>query len=223
MFLAQKESAVTPNPTFRRLSRLVFALLVTFSAAYALPSAQTPAKKVLTVEDYTKWRSINGAEISGDGNWVAYVLQFTNTAPADAKPVLHIVKLDTNQDTEVPNATGAVFSADSQWIAYQVDPTGGGRGGRGGRGAAGAAANPSAGSGQAGGTTPAVNDAQTPASTPAGGGAQGRGAAPATPAPVRYVELRNLSSGTKQSWQDVQTFAFNASSTQLLLRRRPVS
>lgn len=201
---------MTSNPASSRVSRLVFALLVTLSVTYALPSAQTPAKKVLTVEDYTKWRSITGSEISADGNWVTYGLQFTNTAPADAKPVLHILRLDTNQDVEVPNATAAVFSADSKWIAYQVDPTGGGRGGRGGRGAAG------------GGTTPAVNDPQAPGTTP-GGGAQGRGAAPATPAPTRYVELRNLASGTKQSWQDVQTFSFNATSTHLLLRRRPAS
>ncbi len=73
--------------------------------------------------------------MSGDGKWVAYVLQFTNTAPADTKPVLHIRNLETDQEVEVANATGASFSDDSQWIVYLIDPSGG-RGGRGGRGRA---------------------------------------------------------------------------------------
>jgi len=90
----------------RRLIRLAAALVLTLAVAYAIPAAQTPAKKILTVDDYTRWRSINGAELSGDGSWAAYDLQYTNTLPADAKPVLHLLRLDTNQDIEIPNATG---------------------------------------------------------------------------------------------------------------------
>ena len=122
----------------RRASRAAFALVLAaaFGAAYALPLAQAPAKKVLTVEDYTKWRTIGGQEISGDGNWATYGLSFTNTVPAESKPVLHLVRLDSSQHVEVPNATGGMFSADSKWLAYQVDPSGG-RGGRGRRGAGG--------------------------------------------------------------------------------------
>ena len=40
---------------------------------------------------------------------MTYVLSLTNTAPADAKPVLHLLRLDTNQDVEIPNATGGVL------------------------------------------------------------------------------------------------------------------
>ena len=72
--------------------------------------------------------------MSGDGKWVTYGLAFTNVAPADTKPVLHLLNLETNQDVSVANGTGGVFSDDSRWIAYQVDPSGGGRGGRGRRG-----------------------------------------------------------------------------------------
>src|SRR4051794_18004262 len=129
--------------------------------------AQPPAKKALGVEDYTKWRAINGSSISGDGKWVTYVLAYSNTAPADAKPVMHLVRLDKNQDTEIANATSPAFSADSRWVAYQIDPGAGGRGGRGGRG----------GGAPAGGA-------------PAAQGARGgQGGPPTTP---RRVELRNL-------------------------------
>ena len=58
----------------RKLTAFVFALSVLYGSMYVLipTQAQSPAKKVLTVEDYTRWRSISGQEISGDGKWVAY-------------------------------------------------------------------------------------------------------------------------------------------------------
>src|SRR4051812_19727798 len=134
-------------PRRGRRAALVVALTAAFAAAYALPQAQTApqraTKKILTVEDYAKWRTITGQEISGDGNWAAYVLSLTNVVQAEARPVLHLVRLDSGQQTEIANATVPVFSADSKWIAYQVDPSGG-RGGRGRRGA-GAGNQPGAG------------------------------------------------------------------------------
>ena len=132
----------SPRP-FRSLrgAALALALAAAFASSYALPQAQAAKKKVLTVEDYPKWRSISGQEMSGDGQWVAYGLSLTNTAPTETKPVLHLVRLETSQDVEVPNATGGTFSSDSKWIAYVVDPSGG-RGGRGGRGGAGGATPP---------------------------------------------------------------------------------
>jgi dipeptidyl aminopeptidase/acylaminoacyl peptidase len=179
------------------------------AASALLPptQAQGPSKKVLTVEDYTRWHSISGQEISGDGKWVAYGLSFTNTLPADAKPVLHILNLETNQDIEVANATGAIISPDSRWIGYQVDPSGG-RGGRGGRGR--------------GATAPAGGGGAT---TPPGGeapGAQARGAN-AEPTPPRHVELRNLATGAVRSWQDIESFTFSANSSHLILRCRPAT
>ena len=111
----------TPTRRRHRVASSTLALLVAF-AAYALPAAQPAAKKALTVEDYTKWRSISSQEISGDGKWVAYTLQLTNTVAAEAKPVLHLKNLETNEEIKVEHATGGIFSPDSKWIAYQVDP-----------------------------------------------------------------------------------------------------
>ncbi len=188
----------------RRLATLALALTVVFAGSFALLGAQAPAKKALTVEDYTRWRNISGQEISSDGNWVVYGLAQTNTAPAEARPVMHLVKLEGNQDTPIPNATGGTFSSDAKWIAYQVDPAGGGgRGGRGNRGANGGGAN------------------NAPAETPAGGGGQGGRNAQGAAAPEpRHVELRNLSTGAIQSWQDIQSFTFSPDATHLILHRR---
>ena len=180
-------SVAGPNAAFAQNST---APTVTPAGAPANPGG----KRALTVDDYTKWRSINGSSISGDGKWVAYVLSYTNTAPADAKPVMHLVRLDNNQDLEIPNASSPAFSSDSRWVAYQVDPNSGGRGGRGGRGG---------GAGAPAGATP--------------GGQGTRGGPPAQP---RRVELRNLETGAIQSWQDMQSFAFAGTSNHLILRRR---
>jgi len=189
-------------------------LVLVFVCAYAWVGAQAPPKKALGIEDYTRWRTISGQEISGDGAWVTYGVALTNTAPTETKPVLHLLNLATSQDIEVANGTGGGFSPDSKWFAYQVDPTAG-RGGRGGR----------AGGGAGGATPPTV----TPEPTPAPGqppaaepGQAGRGAA-APPAQPRRVELRNLQTGAIKSWQDIASFTFSANSSYLILRRRPAT
>jgi esterase/lipase len=204
------------------------ALLIALSAAFARPAAQAPAKKAMTVDDYTKWRSISGQEISGDGKWVAYGLQLTNVAPTETKPVLHLRNLQTNDEITVADATNAAFSSDSKWIAYTVDP-GGGRGGRGrGRGATpgstGSTGSPgSPGSGSPGSGAEGAQGAQSAQGLPAGAAtaaqAGARGNQP--PAPPQRVELRNLATGAVQSWQDIQSFVFSPAATHLVLRRRP--
>ncbi len=185
---------------------LVIALVVMFGSAYALPAPQAAAEPqttasttengALTVDDYSSWRSVSGQQISADGKWVTYVLRFDNTPSDEAKPVLHILNLETNEDVEVEDVVGGEFSDDSRWIAYQIDPSGGG-GGRGGRGRGGVV------------STSAAQEPQT-----------GRGSGEEPEEPQR-TELRNLSSGDVRSWQDIQSFDFSADSTHLFLRRCP--
>src|SRR5262249_18606898 len=160
-----------------RSARVVAVCLLTLPT---LALAQT--KKALGVEDYSRWRAIGNQAISSDGKWVTYVLSQTNTAPTDAKPVMHLLRLDTNQDLEIANASAPAFSSDSKWVAYQVDPNAAGRGGRGGRGG-GAPAN------QPGGAAPA---------------GQGRAGTNTPPAAPRRVALRNLPTGRVQAWQGKQ-------------------
>ncbi len=199
------------------------AFVIALSAAFAHPSAQTAARKAMTVDDYTKWRSISGQEISGDGKWVTYVLQLTNVAPTETRPVLHLVNLQTNEDVTVANATNGAFSSDSKWIAYTVDPSGG-RGGRGRGGRGGAPApdpqTPTAPNAQA----PAAPATQTPAtSSTQASNTQPAGRANQPPTPPQHVELRNLATGAVQSWQDIQSFVFAPSATHLVLKRRPAN
>jgi hypothetical protein len=89
---------------------------------YAWPSAQTAAKTPLSIDDYTKWHSVAGQEISGDGKWVAYALHLTNVPEAESKPVQHLLNLETSEDLQFANATGGTFSSDSKWLAQSVDP-----------------------------------------------------------------------------------------------------
>jgi len=171
--------------------------------AGALMEAQAPAKKALTIDDYTKWHSINNETLSGDGQWVAYVLRQTNTIPAESKPVLHLHKLETGAEVTVDDATDPAFSPDAKWIAYQVDPGAAARA-RAARRGSGAGAG---GSGGAGGSA-------------ASGQGQEGGRGGASAIPPRRVELRNLETGAVRSWENIGTVTFSPASTHVVLQRR---
>ena len=79
---------------FRRKPWTLAVVMFAVAAAHTPAGAQNAVKKVLSVDDYSRWKSINGSSISGDGKWVTYVVSATNTAPADAKPMLHLLRLD---------------------------------------------------------------------------------------------------------------------------------
>lgn len=173
--------------------------------ATAQSSAPSGAKRVLGVNDYPRWRAIEGTQISANGRWVASVLRFTNTLPDDSKPELHLRNLETNQEVTIAHASNPTFSLDSRWIVYQVDSMpvrpAGGRGGRGGAAADSAGAVPA-----------------PPVQAPAGAG--GRGGA-AAPQPLRRFELRDLNTGATQAWKDIASATFATTSSHLILRRRP--
>jgi len=205
-------------PVRFQLIVLASVLALALVAVPAFSQAPTPTKKAMTVDDYTKWREVVRPAISGNGKWVAYVLQLTNTIPAEAKPVLHILNLETNVEVTADDASEPVFSPDSKWIAYQVDP-----------GAAQRARARRAESGTAPATPAATPPATTPPATPPAPAPTGttaaqpsqpaRGAAPAA-IPPRRVDLRNLETGAVRSWQDIGTIVFSPASTHLVLRRR---
>lgn len=167
------------------------------SANPSSAAAPDPArKKALTIDEYSRWRVIEGSQISADGKYVAYVLRQTNTPTADSKPVLHILRLADNHDVTVANASQPAFSPDSRWVTYQIEPP----------------PRAAAGRGRAGG--PPADSA--PADT---SGGRGRAGAPA-PTP-RRMELRDLATGKVQSWQDMASATFSATSSHVLFRRTP--
>jgi dipeptidyl aminopeptidase/acylaminoacyl peptidase len=158
------------RPARPRLGLLGLALLV--SLAPARPTEAQSPKKVLTIEDYARWKSIDNSRISGDGNWVAYGLRHPNAL--DQQPVLHITRLDSNRDQEIPSGVQPAFSDDSRWVAYYVEL-------------------PYA-------DAKKLRDASKPV--------------------PRKAQLMDLSTGTKQTWEDIGSFTFSPGSGHLLMRRR---
>ena len=102
-----------------RLIRCALFLLI--ALPFAKASAQDSPLKPLTIDDYSKWRRIEDARISGNGQWVAYTLRHSNTLPHESKPELRIRDLRTGQDVVVPMAHDGEFSPDSRWIKYEID------------------------------------------------------------------------------------------------------
>ena len=195
---------------------LVLSLLSasTPAPASAQGAAPAPAKKAMNVDDYSKWQTISAQVLSGDGRWLAYVLELTNVMPGETKPVLHIVNLGTNADVTVNDATAPVFSPDSKWVAYQVDP-GAAQRARQSRSGTGGSGN--APSGTAPSTQPSPGQTQSAPAQPGQPGQRGGGAAPIPP---RRVDLRNLATGAVRSWEEIGLFAFAPTSSHLVLRRR---
>ena len=178
------------------------------SPVYAQGAATAPAKKAMTIDDYSKWRTISDQALSADGRWLVYVLELTNVMPGETKPVMHIVNLETNADVTVNDAAEPVISPDSQWLAYQVDP-----------GAAQRARQARAGTDGSGNTLSgnAPSAQPSPGQTESGQGHRGGGA---SPIPPRRVDLRNLATGAVRSWENIGMFAFAPTSSYLVLRRR---
>jgi esterase/lipase len=105
------------SPSRHRLFATLTTTLLLALAAAAQAGAQT-AKKVLSVDDYPLWRSIEDRQISGDGQWLAYQLRRPNAL--DAEPVLHVLQVDSARDREIANGDQPAFSDDSRWVAYFV-------------------------------------------------------------------------------------------------------
>ena len=75
-----------------------------------------PAKKVLTLEDYTNWKRIESTAISPDGNWVTFAYR-----PNDGDATLYVKSLASDKIYEIPTAKQPAFSLDSRWTAYLID------------------------------------------------------------------------------------------------------
>jgi dienelactone hydrolase len=162
-------------------------------ATIPLSYAPAQAKKALGVDDYTRWRTVDESELSGDGRWLVFGMRHTNVPTAATRPQLTLQRLDDNQVVTVADASQASFSPDSRWVTYIIDPP------------------------------PAAARAGAPRDSSADTtGGRGRGAAPATP-PVRRLELRELATGRIRSWQDVQSASFSPTGSHLLIRFRAPS
>jgi dipeptidyl aminopeptidase/acylaminoacyl peptidase len=81
-------------------------------------AAQQLGKPALTHADYAQWRSIQGTQLSRDGQWLAYALVGQES---DGELVLR--RLADGQEWRTPRGTAPAFSADGRFVAFQIQPT----------------------------------------------------------------------------------------------------
>ena len=122
---------VTLTPTAGEVS----AQAVNQTGASSASAADPKTRRPLTISDYSRWRAIDAAQLSGDGRWVAYGLRLTNVVAPDAKPEVRIKRLDSGEEIVIRDASSPSFSSDSRWVVYQIDPPPPARGARRGAGA----------------------------------------------------------------------------------------
>jgi dipeptidyl aminopeptidase/acylaminoacyl peptidase len=80
-------------------------------------AAVTADRKPLVLADYARWRSIQGAALSADGQWAAW--SYAQLRRDDVLTVRHV---DSGREHVVERAARPVFSDDGRWVAYSVAP-----------------------------------------------------------------------------------------------------
>jgi dienelactone hydrolase len=98
---------------FRSLFLISFVAL-TLTAAAGLALA---AKRPLSYDAYDGWRSIQGTELSRDGQWLVYVL-----VPQDGDGELVALNLQTNTEYRSPRGKQPVITVDGKFVAFVVAP-----------------------------------------------------------------------------------------------------
>ncbi len=107
--------ALTPQ-SVRLSSRAVLtgcALLCATTLTDMRLSAQ--AKPLVTAKDLGRWESLGAARLAPNGEWLAYGITRGNE-----ESELRLRNGARDSTAVLPFATGAVFSADSKWLAYLV-------------------------------------------------------------------------------------------------------
>lgn len=107
--------ALTPQ-SVRLSSRAVltgYALLCATTLTDMRLSAQ--AKPLVTAKDLGRWESLGAARLAPNGEWLAYGITRGNE-----ESELRLRNGARDSTAVLPFATGAVFSADSKWLAYLV-------------------------------------------------------------------------------------------------------
>lgn len=90
---------------------------ILFSFLLSVPILKAQ-KKALQLEDYDQWHRLVSVELSDDGQWMTYGLR-----PNGGDDTLKIKNIDQDEQLySIPFAGRPVFSDNSQWVAYLVEP-----------------------------------------------------------------------------------------------------
>lgn len=107
------------TPRIKYLVSILAAACLMFSAT-AVRAVQQ--KKVVTMDDYGRWRTVGSTALSDDGKWMTYDYRKPEAhedAADDRK--LQIKNLTSDKVYEIPFGINPQFSEDSKWIAYMID------------------------------------------------------------------------------------------------------
>jgi dipeptidyl aminopeptidase/acylaminoacyl peptidase len=96
------------------LRALVLILLV---LPLAFTAAAGAAKKPLSYDAYNGWRSIQGTQLSRDGQWLVYAL-----VPQDGDGELVVLNLKTNREFRAARGKQPVVTADGKFVVFTVAP-----------------------------------------------------------------------------------------------------
>ncbi|UCE43251.1 MAG: S9 family peptidase [Candidatus Aminicenantes bacterium] len=78
--------------------------------------AEQAEKKVLTLEDYPKWKHIQEVTISDNGDWITYGYR-----PNGGDVTLYIKSLETEKIYDTTVGSDPKISSDSRWAAYKIN------------------------------------------------------------------------------------------------------
>lgn len=96
---------------------IVFAVLLSAFSTHAQAQQNLEDKRQLEHEDYAKWNSVRGQNLSNDGKWISYSISTEN---GDA--TLKIRQIATDKEYTVLRGGSARFSFDSKFALYTISP-----------------------------------------------------------------------------------------------------
>ncbi len=101
----------------RRLHRLnpILIVIALLFCTSSLTAQETGEKKPLTIDDYSRWRSISSTAISDDGTWVTFTY-----SPFRSNDTLYVQSLESDKEYTIPLGYRSKFSDDSNWVAYMI-------------------------------------------------------------------------------------------------------
>ena len=81
-----------------------------------IPKVYSQEKRILTIDDYKLWNTLNNAKITDDNNWVSYHLSYP-----DDKDTLFLKNVSNSFVNAYPSGKGENFSQNSKWFGCLKD------------------------------------------------------------------------------------------------------
>jgi dipeptidyl aminopeptidase/acylaminoacyl peptidase len=101
----------------KRPSQSIRSVLILGLCVLAAASLALAAKKPISYDAYDGWRSIQGTQLSRDGQWLVYAL-----VPQDGDGELVVLNLKTNQEYRSPRGKQPVVTVDAKFVVFTVAP-----------------------------------------------------------------------------------------------------